>query len=220
MVNTISTKNIDWKSVKVWANITVIGIVIYIVIDVILAFLRTDYSLLRNAESDYGRGPYFWLMDINFLLRCLFSLTLSKTLVMAFPKNRSIKNSSYWLIGWAIGSGLLAFFSDNPHGYQRLRSGSTHVLVAFIAFIAIVVAMVLISHLIYKMKPESKTTILLISLCVVAILSLLLLGHTHRVLYRHSLGGLYERIFLASVLIWEATLALMVSNKISKTSAK
>jgi hypothetical protein len=41
---------------------------------VLLGFLRPRYSLLYNAESDYGRGPWYWVMDLNFLLRCALSL--------------------------------------------------------------------------------------------------------------------------------------------------
>jgi hypothetical membrane protein len=43
------------------------GIAIYVVVDVILKFLRPGYSLLHNAESDYGGGPWFWVMDARLL---------------------------------------------------------------------------------------------------------------------------------------------------------
>ncbi len=44
------------------------GIAVYVAIDVALVFLRPRFSVLHNAESDYGsRGPYAWVMDGNFL---------------------------------------------------------------------------------------------------------------------------------------------------------
>ncbi|HEV2259422.1 MAG TPA: DUF998 domain-containing protein, partial [Streptosporangiaceae bacterium] len=49
-------------------------------IDVLLAFLRPGYSLIYNAESDYGRGSWYWVMDLNFLLRCALSLVLATAL--------------------------------------------------------------------------------------------------------------------------------------------
>jgi hypothetical protein len=37
-------------------------------IDVALVFLRPHFSVLHNAESDYGsRGPYACLMDLKCL---------------------------------------------------------------------------------------------------------------------------------------------------------
>lgn len=51
------------------------GVVVYVAIDVALVFLRPHFSVLHNAESDYGsNGRYAWLMDVNFLLRCAFSV--------------------------------------------------------------------------------------------------------------------------------------------------
>ncbi len=52
------------------------GVVVYVGIDVLLRLLRPRYSLIYNAESDYGRGPWYWVMDLNFLLRCALSLAL------------------------------------------------------------------------------------------------------------------------------------------------
>ena len=62
---------------KPLARLTLAGVAVYVAIDVLLAFLRPGYSLIYNAESDYGRGPWFWVMDINFLLRCALSLAIA-----------------------------------------------------------------------------------------------------------------------------------------------
>jgi hypothetical membrane protein len=59
---------------------TLAGVVVYVGIDVLLKFLRPQYSLLYNAESDYGRGPWYWVMDLNFLLRCALSLAVAGAL--------------------------------------------------------------------------------------------------------------------------------------------
>ena len=58
-------------SVRSLAWLAIGGGIAYVAIDVVLRFLRPAYSLLYNAESDYGRGPWYWLMDFNFLLRAL-----------------------------------------------------------------------------------------------------------------------------------------------------
>ena len=58
---------------KPLARLAVAGVAGYVAIDILLAFLRPGYSLIYNAESDYGRGPWSWVMDLNFVLRCALS---------------------------------------------------------------------------------------------------------------------------------------------------
>jgi len=48
----------DRPRVKFLAWFALAGIVVYVAVDVLLRFLRPGYSLLYNAESDYGRGPW------------------------------------------------------------------------------------------------------------------------------------------------------------------
>lgn len=193
------------------AAVVLAGIGIYIIIDVILAFLRPDLSLLHNAESDYGRGAYFWLMDINFILRGLFSLVLAKLILVNFPKDKLARQFSGVLIVWAVASGLLAFFADNPYGYAKLASGSVHLALAFVAFLAALIAMFVSSRRPISLSP--RATVIVRILSVIALLSLLALGHAG---FRPaSFGGLYERIFLASVLAWEAILAIRFSSNSS-----
>jgi hypothetical membrane protein len=221
MIVGISAKTRNQSFTQLWAMITVLGIIIYIAIDIILAFLRPDYSSLHNAESDFGRGSYFWVMDINFFLRCGLSLALVKAIWTTFRKNNPIKKASYWLIAWAIASGLLAFFADNPYGYPKLKSGSVHLLLAFIVFISSLVGMILLTKRFRVVQVWHNTTSLLISITILAIVSLVLMGHVG--IRPHSLGGLYERVSLGSVLLWEGAVAIKiisVNNKSSSASHK
>ena|ERR1035441_5761247 len=66
------------------ARFAILGIVVYVALDVALVFLRPHFSVLHNAESDYGAsGSYAWVMDLNFLLRGAFSLAVVRALVLA-----------------------------------------------------------------------------------------------------------------------------------------
>src|SRR5580698_9009420 len=91
-----------------WA--TLAGLAGYLAIDVLLAFLRPAYSLLYNAESDYGRGPWFWVMDLNFLLRCALSLALCLAITRSARPDGRGRAGVILLAIWAGCSGLLAFF--------------------------------------------------------------------------------------------------------------
>ncbi len=206
---------------KPWPYTVIVGIIIYVAIDILLAFLRPDYSSLHNAESDYGRGPYSWVMDINFLLRCVLSLALVKAIWTTFPKEKPIKKASYWLIAWAISSGLLAFFADNPFGYPKLKSGSIHLLLAFVVFISALVGMVLLTRRFMIVQAWRDTAGLLVGITILAIVSLVLMGYVG--IRPHTLGGLYERFFLGSVLLWEGVVAIKIisgNNTSSSASRK
>ena len=44
---------------KPLARLALAGVAVYVAMDVLLAFLGPESSLLYNAESDYGRGPRY-----------------------------------------------------------------------------------------------------------------------------------------------------------------
>ena len=184
--------------------------VVYVAIDVLLAFLRPRYSLLYNAESDYGRGPWFWVMDLNFLLRCALSLALAAALAAAlagaparsFPARA--RGGLGLLVAWAVGSGLLAFFADDPEGQPATASGRIHLVLAFIAFTAMAAGAIMISA---SLRSDLPAAALPVSVAGAA--ALLLLGMAAR--HKHAPGGLYERIFLGLELLWIAVVATRVA---------
>jgi uncharacterized protein DUF998 len=88
---------------------TLAGVIVYVAIDVILRFLRPGYSLLYNAESDYGRGPWYWVMDVNFPLRCALSLALVGALSQVVRPDGRTRAGLVPLVVWSVCSGLLAF---------------------------------------------------------------------------------------------------------------
>lgn len=179
------------------ATAVVYAVIGYVAIDVALAFIRRDYSLLANAESDYGRGRDAWLMDLNFELRAVLSLAAAGVLAKVPGRPRW----PLWLVGvWAVASALLGLFADNPPGYPRHHSGSVHLAAAAIAFTAIVIATTALSISWPDPSAGLGSRLVLRSLSVIGIVSYLVLP---RALNRtHGVGGLIERIFLASQLLW------------------
>jgi hypothetical membrane protein len=187
------------------------GIVVYIGVDVLLAFLRPGYSLLYNAESDYGRGPWFWVMDLNFLLRCALSLALVAALArLTRPDARYRARTGLALLAaWGMCSGLLAFFADDVEGQRVHASGAVHLALAFIAFVCVTVATIVLS---VSLRPDpfwrpAAPLLLVVSLAGAA--AFLLLGTA--VGHKHAPGGLYERIFLGLQLLWIALAAARIA---------
>ncbi|HKI16994.1 MAG TPA: DUF998 domain-containing protein [Isosphaeraceae bacterium] len=196
------------RRAQVWAWGVVAGIVVYIGVDVLLKFLRPEYSLVHNAESDYGRGPYFWVMDLNFLLRCAFSVALTGAIGLSTQMDARWRRGRELLLVWAIGSGLLAFFADDVEGTPQRGSGAVHLVLALIAFTAVTIGTVLASlHFREDLQWRSISTTLLVISCV-GVLALLLLGHSAGKV--HSDGGLFERIFLGVELLWMAVAAIWI----------
>jgi hypothetical protein len=195
-----------------YASVTVIAVALYAAIDLTLVFLRPQFSILYNAESDYGsHGSWAWLMDLNFLLRCVLSLAAIAALseIEAGRRRSTGFRVGLVLVGvWAVGSGLLAFFPDDPVGTPTHGSGQVHLAIAGIALPAVLVGTILISMALRRepfWRPVARPMAVL---SWGAIVPMLLLLHTH--LRRHQPGGLYEKVFLGMELLWLALVAARI----------
>jgi hypothetical membrane protein len=184
---------------------------VYVAIDVLLAFLRPGYSLLYNAESDYGRGPWYWVMDINFLLRCALSLAIAAALYQATRLDGRTRGGLALLVTWAICSGLLAFFADDPEGTPQHGSGVVHLILAFIAFTCITIGVILISASLLSDPAWRPAAPVLLGISVAGAVAYLLLGTVAK--HHHAPGGLYERIFLGLELLWIAVAAIAMARQ-------
>jgi Protein of unknown function (DUF998) len=187
-----------------WARAAFAGVALYAAIDTALLFLRPQFSLLHSAESDYGsHGSWAWVMDLNFLLRCGLSLAAVRAIALG---NANAERSPRLRVGlglvtvWAIASGLLAFFPDDPAGTPTHTSGRVHLALAFVAFIAVLIGTIILARALAPAPRWQSVATAMTVLARGAVLPLLLLGHAR--LRPHSLGGLYEKAFLAIELVW------------------
>jgi hypothetical membrane protein len=196
---------------KPLAGFALAGVVVYVAIDVLLAFLRPGYSLIYNAESDYGRGPWFWVMDINFLLRCALSLALASALYQVLRPDARARTGLTLLAIWAVGSGLLAFFADDIEGTPQHGSGIVHLVLAFIAFTAIAIGAILISANLRSDPAWRPAAPVLLGLSIAGAVAYLLLGAALK--HHHPPSGLYERIFLGLELLWIAAVAIVITRR-------
>ncbi len=184
---------------RAWAAAAVVGIGAYVAIDIALVFLRPEFSVLHNAESDYGsKGSWAWVMDANFLLRCALSLAVVRALALAVPGR--LRTGLAFLGVWAVCSGLLAFFPDDPVGTTTAGSAKVHVLLAGIAFLAVVIGTRLVTRALRREPGWQPVARVLAVLWWCSLVPILLLG---RARFRpHSLGGLWEKVFLGIELAW------------------
>lgn len=198
---------------KPLARFTLAGVALYVAIDVLLAFLRPGYSLVYNAESDYGRGPWYWVMDINFLLRCALSLAIASALYQVVRRDDRITAGLALLVTWAVCSGLLAFFADDPEGTPQHGSGIVHLILAFIAFTSVTIGLILISVSLISDPAWRPAARVLLAISVGGALTYLLLGTAAK--HHHAPGGLYERAFLGLELLWMVVAAVAIARRTS-----
>jgi len=184
---------------------TLAGVVVYLAVDVLLKFLRPGYSLLYNAESDYGRGAWFWVMDLNFLLRCALSLAAAAAVAKAARPDGRVRGGLVLVTIWAVCSGLLAFFADDLEGQPQHGSGLVHLGLAFIAFVCITIGTILASAGLRSDPAWQPVANLLLAVSIAGAAAFVLLGSA--VGHKHAPGGLYERIFLGLQLLWIALAA-------------
>lgn len=189
------------------------GVAVYVAIDVLLAFLRPGYSLIYNAESDYGRGPWYWVMDLNFLLRCALSLAIAAAWSRVLRPDGRARGGLALLFTWAICSGLLAFFADDPEGTPQHGSGVVHLVLAFIAFTAVAIGAIWISASLRSDPAWRPFAPLLLTISVAGAVAYLLLGAVLK--HHHAPGGLFERIFLGLELLWIVVAAIAIARRTS-----
>jgi hypothetical membrane protein len=201
---------------RLLAQLALAGVAVYVAIDVLLAFLRPRYSLLYNAESDYGRGPWYWVMDLNFLLRCALSLAIAAALYRVARRDGRARGGLALLVTWAICSGLLAFFADDPAPAPQHGSGVVHDVLGLIAFTAITIGVILISARLMSDPAWRRSAPVLLATSIAGALAYLLLGAPHK--HSHAPVGLYERIFLGLELLWMVIAAIAIARQTPATA--
>ena len=204
------------SSARAWAIAAVAGIGAYVAIDIALVFLRPEFSVLHNAESDYGsKGSWAWVMDANFLLRGALSLAVVRALALTVPGR--LRTGLVFLVAWAVCSALLAFFPDDPVGTKTAGLAKVHALLAGIAFLAVVIGTRLVTRTLRREAGWQPVARVLTALWWCSLVPILLLG---RARFRpNSLGGLWEKVFLGIELAWFLAAAIGVVDFVRRGGA-
>ena len=186
------------------AGVAVVGVLAYVVLDIIAQVLPPRYNPITQAESDLAVGPYAYVMTINFVVRCVFSGALLVAMAVAMtPTTRSRIGLAFWSL-WALGAFILALFPTDLGATEHSLHGKIHVATAVIAFVAATVAEILLSRCFvaearWRLLGRRATWISMSTL-----ITLILFGP----LTRADAGGLIERLFLASILVWVLVVAI------------
>jgi len=74
-----------------------------------------------------------------------FPLAIAGALFRVVRLDRRTRTGLALFVGWAICSGLLAFFADDLEGQPQRGSGVIHLMAAFLAFTCVTIGTILIS---------------------------------------------------------------------------
>jgi hypothetical membrane protein len=185
------------------ALLTIIGIVLYVILDVIAQLLPPHYNAISQAESDLAVGPYGFVMTINFLVRGLLGLALVWALIRTVTKSGLSRAGLALLAVWGIGALILALFPTDLAGAKPTLHGVIHLFVALLAFICGAIGELLLAlHFAKDDRWRSlRTPTLTIAILAIFmfVVQLLALPHGH---------GLVERVFIGLVLLWMLVVAL------------
>lgn len=203
----IMDKNKKTDSAKLFW-IVILGIVLYVVLDIISQSLPPHYNPISQAESDLAVGKFGLIMTINFLnrgvLSLLFIFAFLQTLDVTDVARVPFRNGAYLLGIWAVGALLLAAFPTDVPATPVSWHGAIHLVVAIIAFIGGAFGTLAISLKLgqNRLLGGLKRVALPLALIVVIFWAIefglpFVFPHLNA-----RIGGLTERLFLGSVLLW------------------
>lgn len=186
----------------------ILGIVLYVILDALAQVMPPHYSPISQAESDLAVGSFGYIMTVNFLNRGILSLLF----VFAFLQTldhlgipRSKFKAGTILLGiWGLGALLLAVFPTDVPATPVSWHGAIHLVVAIVAFIGGAFGTLLISRDLLQSKTLSGLKRIAYPLSIVVMICWVVefvlpfaLPHLNM-----QIGGLTERVFLGSVLLW------------------
>jgi len=192
--------------------VVIAAIVLYVVLDAIAQSLPPHYSPIKDVESDLAVGPYGWVMAINFLNRGALSLVFLYALIETARSNaglgRHFRIGIYTFGVWAVGAIILAFFPTDVPATPISWHGAIHLVVAILAFFGGAFGALIISLGLGKNEVIQKVRRPALLIAIVSVILLFVAVAT----LTGPVGGLTERLFLGSVLLWEAIVSLYLGK--------
>lgn len=127
------------KSTKYTALLSLLGFVFFIIITIVLHFLRTDKNIFTSFVSEYAVGNYGWLMTIAF-----YCITTGATLLLiGLIKDTKATQKSIFLMGiFCIGFLLLSIFRTDVPVRTLSPHGLIHALAAIASLLSLGISMI------------------------------------------------------------------------------
>ncbi|MDE1858110.1 MAG: DUF998 domain-containing protein [Thaumarchaeota archaeon] len=194
------------------------GVLLYAALDAVAQSLPPHYSPVSQAESDLAVGPYGYVMTLNFINRGILSLCFLFALMLAANSgdvaSRRLRRGSWLFAVWSVGALLLAAFPTDVPPAPVSWHGVVHLVVAVAAFLGGAFGALYFSLGMAGNRTLGKArgvavplAYLTAALCAAELLGGLVPG------VAASYGGLTERLFLGSLLLWVAVVSAVMLEK-------
>lgn len=197
----------DSRSTRLYA-VALFGVVLYFVLDVVAQSLPPHYSPLSQAESDLAVGPFGYVMTINFLNRGLLSFAFLFAFLgsvrLAGADASRFRAGVYLFGAWSAGAVLLALFPTDVPATPVSWHGAIHIVVAVLAFLGGAFGALTLSLRMRGVEAFEGVGRYAVPLALLSVVLCVadLLGGSVVPRFDSHFGGLLERLFLGSVLLW------------------
>jgi hypothetical protein len=199
IVNPENTANMARFTPSFFATAAIACYVYGAVALVLLHVLRPDYPPASHMISDYGVGPYGWIMQTVFLAMSCGCLMLVLGLARSSPRSVSARLALVLLAIVSIGLVVSAIFPTDLVATHRTRAGEIHIFSFLVNVAGIFLAAILLSVGFgsdARWHTYQRTAVILTLLIAIAFIVQFL------TLHRGMPYGLANRFFVAVLFAW------------------
>jgi uncharacterized protein DUF998 len=199
------------------ATVALVGVGYFALVLIALHFLRTDYNPIKQPTSEYAVGPYGSLMTSAFVGMSVGSLALALGLSQGLPRPARSRIGLVLLGIWAVGVVIAAIFPIDLEGAPETTAGTIHRINGPLAFFSLAVAANLISRGFghdERWRPFHRLAQVLALIMLVEFVAVAIARN-------FGLGGLAQRIFIVTFVVWLlSTAARLRSLAIGSSAAR
>jgi hypothetical protein len=200
MLAAARTHNPQGTTVIRSATLAMAGITYFVLVIVVLHFLRPDYHPLRQPTSDYAVGPYGFLMTTAFFSMSVATVALIVALRQGVPPAARSRAGLVFLGLWAVGVLVAMTFPTDLDGAPQTVSGTIHQINGPLAFLSLAAGAILVSR---RFKHDADWRPVYRPTLGLALLLLVEFAATGAALSTGAgLGGLFQRLLLVTLLAW------------------
>src|SRR5215211_356099 len=195
------------------ATVAIVGVAYFVVIIVVLHFLRPDLNPIRRPTSEYAVGQYGFLMSSAFFSISLASFALVIGLHQGISQ-RARSQVGLGLLGvWGVGVLIAMSFPIDPEGAPQTISGTIHRINGPLAFLSLTAGTILVSRRFKQdglWRPIHRTAVILSLVMLAAFIATIL-----NIATASGFAGLSQRIFLVAFVTW----FLLTAARLRSTSS-
>jgi hypothetical membrane protein len=186
----------------------IVGIAMFILLEVIAQLLPPHYSALSQSESDLAVGPYGFLMALGFAIGGVLLLLFLAGFVRVVPRKAQSRSGLILLGIAAICKLIIVFAATDLTARPSTIHGVIHALAAVISFFCEALGILLLTRALRhdtRMRPSQR---FLIGLASVTLIWTVIVIGTLAVSSQIGVWGLFERIATGLYLLWVLIVSL------------